>query len=549
MDSMGLPLQGVCESVPSDLFLGWTVHYNEPYCKATRAEDFDAVPLGATMLIAAIVEGTKTVGTFEVAAVASREAALCHTGRKAVQHNGAWWYFDPGKAFGFAADADIERHRGGADTAHGGERLSWHLDGNGGYRAGWTEHLNADNVWRKVALYCGPVSELAKGLECILLLNSPCLGPSVEIQTEGIVFVVHRSILWCRAPRLYLRIVEQGHGTIQLCFSSAVTVRDFVRFLYCARLPWDDPCTGNIIAATTDELLQRTATLADLADWAEVQPLARICRAWHHLHSHNDRLHRGEGAAVGFWDNGIKQGSILGQGCAGAVLEEDVSGLLDCCTEPPDCILVLGTSCGNIEDLNSNGITSSVEAGGGNYPPRVAAHSVILAARSGFFEAVLTSNMTEKRTGIVCLGIIEELGLWRPGDLDVHIVGAVHSLLRFLYSCRTDHVRAVHAIDLLVLLQGNFLQIPDCDVLCSACKAALDTDLTLEEAAIVASRANAVGHAQARKHALERIATLVCHGAEPHAVLRQAVAGFQQELLLDLVEGIALQAVATKSVP
>lgn len=61
------------------------------------------------------------------------------------------WYLEPGKTFGFAdaSEGTTERRRG-ADTAEGRLRLSWHLDGQGGYRAGYTECLNHDTSWRKL---------------------------------------------------------------------------------------------------------------------------------------------------------------------------------------------------------------------------------------------------------------------------------------------------------------------------------------------------------------------------------------------------------------
>jgi hypothetical protein len=80
--------------------------------------------------------------------------------------NGAFWYYMPGKSFGFANStsifldaADKGEFRLTNDTDIGcAERLSWHLDaGVGGWRAGCQTGLNDDEGWfrwRKVMYSC-----------------------------------------------------------------------------------------------------------------------------------------------------------------------------------------------------------------------------------------------------------------------------------------------------------------------------------------------------------------------------------------------------------
>ena len=52
--------------------------------------------------------------------------------------NGVYWYFTPGKSFGFLGDTDLHQEPAGdTGTTNIEARLSWNLDnGNSGYRAG-----------------------------------------------------------------------------------------------------------------------------------------------------------------------------------------------------------------------------------------------------------------------------------------------------------------------------------------------------------------------------------------------------------------------------
>ena len=52
--------------------------------------------------------------------------------------NGVYWYFTPGKSFGFLADMDLQQEpTADMSTTNDESRLSWNLDnGQGGYRTG-----------------------------------------------------------------------------------------------------------------------------------------------------------------------------------------------------------------------------------------------------------------------------------------------------------------------------------------------------------------------------------------------------------------------------
>ena len=70
-------------------------------------------------------------------------------------HNGVYWYMYNGKSVGFASTSSIYI-LGGGDTSSSdcSNRLSWHLTGSGGWRAGCTTYLNINTAWRKIMFSC-----------------------------------------------------------------------------------------------------------------------------------------------------------------------------------------------------------------------------------------------------------------------------------------------------------------------------------------------------------------------------------------------------------
>ena len=177
------------------------------------------------------------------------------------------WYLEPGKTFGFAdaSEGATERRRG-ADTAEGRLRLSWHLDGQGGYRAGYTECLNHDTSWRKLIFVRSERSWLLEAL-------SGCsLGELVSLQGDGARQEVHACLLRCRCPSFYRRL--QGDGVLPT--ASAATLHDVVVYLYSGLLPWE-------LEQKPQELLSRVKALILAAKLMEIEPLQRICTAWVNL--------------------------------------------------------------------------------------------------------------------------------------------------------------------------------------------------------------------------------------------------------------------------
>ena len=71
------------------------------------------------------------------------------TSSEAVLNNNAYWYRYPENSVGFSgSSASVELNQ--ADVADGADRLSWHLEGSGGYRSGDAKGLNQDETWQKV---------------------------------------------------------------------------------------------------------------------------------------------------------------------------------------------------------------------------------------------------------------------------------------------------------------------------------------------------------------------------------------------------------------
>jgi len=153
-------------------YLGWKTTYNEHYTHATTSADITA-GLDECMLVGAKQDG---VSHFSIAAFGYSDVITQVTESDDEAHidHGTYWYMNPGKAFGFAANWQIYI-RDGADVTHlttGADRLSWNLDnGRGGYRAGTTINLDGEdgNGWRKVIM-TGP---------CDLITSYPTLHPTI----------------------------------------------------------------------------------------------------------------------------------------------------------------------------------------------------------------------------------------------------------------------------------------------------------------------------------------------------------------------------------
>jgi len=61
---------------------------------------------------------------------------------KPVFRGKAWWYFTPGMSMGYAPKEELSQVMADPSGDEGDLRLSWHLNGEGGWRAGDEKHLS-----------------------------------------------------------------------------------------------------------------------------------------------------------------------------------------------------------------------------------------------------------------------------------------------------------------------------------------------------------------------------------------------------------------------
>ena len=140
------------DAVTLDDLRSMTKHYEQPYCHATREADLDAIPPSADWVFV----GARQAGATTVAlgAFGKRDEVLRPTKQNAPhRHNDVWWYRTPNYSFGFAPQPDVAQHRADSAAPRDERRLSWHLQGDGGWRAGAATDLNAPTTWRKLIFY------------------------------------------------------------------------------------------------------------------------------------------------------------------------------------------------------------------------------------------------------------------------------------------------------------------------------------------------------------------------------------------------------------
>ena len=150
----GVP-SGVQQDVTAKMLTDWTLSYDREYSHSTAREDLE-VPEDAKWVFvgARAPDGGLAVGAFGPRDVVLRETPsgvadmACPS-----ESNGVHWYLTAGKAFGFAPTAKIKLYNADMLAEQGYGRLSWHLTGNGGYRAGSKMNLNSSVEWRKQIYY------------------------------------------------------------------------------------------------------------------------------------------------------------------------------------------------------------------------------------------------------------------------------------------------------------------------------------------------------------------------------------------------------------
>ena len=91
------------------------------------------------------------IGAFGLASEVHRFTVL----NKPHESNGVYWYFTPGKSFGFLGDDTLEQATADIGTTNSRSRLSWNLSKYGGYRAGINLRLSETaKKYRKMIFDC-----------------------------------------------------------------------------------------------------------------------------------------------------------------------------------------------------------------------------------------------------------------------------------------------------------------------------------------------------------------------------------------------------------
>ena len=172
-DEVKAPPRGVQYNVASSMLKHCTIWYDKPYSHGTRSSEILNAPNAKWLFVAAKYGSIIKLGAF-----GERAAVLKQTSKNTPhENNGVWWYRTPGESFGFAGSSHISQNS--ADTVSGAHRLSWHLGGSSGYRAGDSKSLSSSS-WQKQIYSCGGVSAKTGGnVECGKG-NGNCVGATLK---------------------------------------------------------------------------------------------------------------------------------------------------------------------------------------------------------------------------------------------------------------------------------------------------------------------------------------------------------------------------------
>jgi len=150
-------VSGVLRNLPLSVLeaQGWTLVYHQPYSHSTTESEIRAAASGYSHVLV----GAKRVGSkeLELCAAGRTPALLTHTtGRYDLrEENGAYWYMWPGKAFGFSQAKQVDLFWADVCQTESESRLSWVIDGRGGWRVGKTflyDTSESIHSWEKVLL-------------------------------------------------------------------------------------------------------------------------------------------------------------------------------------------------------------------------------------------------------------------------------------------------------------------------------------------------------------------------------------------------------------
>jgi hypothetical protein len=148
-------ISGVMHHIPVAVIeaQGWREVYRQPYSHATSEAEVRACTANFTHVLVAAKHNSSPELELCAAGEVSRVLQPTHGRYDFHEENGAHWYCWSGKAFGFSRGKQVDLFWADVCQFEGDNRLSWVLDGRGGWRVGKTflyDASEAIHAWEKV---------------------------------------------------------------------------------------------------------------------------------------------------------------------------------------------------------------------------------------------------------------------------------------------------------------------------------------------------------------------------------------------------------------
>ncbi|CAF1927214.1 unnamed protein product [Rotaria magnacalcarata] len=152
----GWPSSSVAHDVPlSSLVSSWNIIYDHPYSHVTTIADLRALISQCNkQIMVGAIQGSSSM-ILKIAAMGPLEILSLNSPlNQPTTFGNVNWYLTPSKSFGFApSSTTINCSSADYDESDNTEnRLSWHLQGDGGWRAGTAKSLNNNSEWRKIIM-------------------------------------------------------------------------------------------------------------------------------------------------------------------------------------------------------------------------------------------------------------------------------------------------------------------------------------------------------------------------------------------------------------
>ena len=145
-------LSGFYTNVYTSFFTtsGYSLSYNYGYNWATTSSEINTIRSYCSASSIICVGGGDST-TVTLAACGNCLVVTSQTVQNVpVLDSGVWWYYTPGKSFGYSLSSSISQNSADTNTDSGAYRLSWHLESSGGWRLGESTSLYSTNVFKMV---------------------------------------------------------------------------------------------------------------------------------------------------------------------------------------------------------------------------------------------------------------------------------------------------------------------------------------------------------------------------------------------------------------